>query len=215
MSSFDREVQQFYGRRERLFFDELYHQVNRQALAHFFQPRLRREGRVLEAGSGSGHLAKELGLRDCCFLDLTREQLKRFQDTGTPGLFIHGDIQWLPFADNVFEQVICSNVLHYTGLAGLRELLRVTKPGGKLLVAFLENSYFTRAAARLAVSWGLFPPLMSDARFIELADLAQLNVHVEDSATVMFIPPLFRAVRSLPRQGLVAFVLKKGRDKST
>jgi hypothetical protein len=50
---------------------------------------------------------------------------------------------------------------------------------------------------------------MQDARFIELADIAQLNVRVEDSATVIFMPPLFRAYRALPRQGLVAFILRK------
>jgi SAM-dependent methyltransferase len=203
------EVQHFYEQGRRPFFDELYQQVNRQALAPFFQPRLRPEGRVLEAGSGSGHLAGELGLKNCCFLDLTWAQIKRFQDRGTPGFFIQGDLQQLPFEADTFEQVICSNVLHYTGLPGLNELLRVTKPGGQMLVAFLENSSFTRTTARLAVAWGLFPRLLQGASFIELADLAQLNVRVEDSATVIFMPPLFRAYRALPRQGLVAFILKK------
>jgi len=210
MRVFGYEVQHFYGRGRRPFFDELYQQVNRQALAPFFRPRLRRQGRVLEAGSGSGHLAAELDLRSGFFLDLTWEQIKCFRDTGTPGFFIQGDIQQLPFEDNTFEQVICSNVLHYTGLPGLTELLRVTKPGGQMLVAFLEKSYLTQAATHLAVSGGLFPPLMRDARFIDLADLAQLNVRVEDSATVIFVPPLFRSYRALPRQGLVAFVLQKG-----
>ena len=215
VSVFDDEVQQFYGPRRRLFFDELYQQVNRQALAPFFRPWLRRKGRILEAGSGSGHLAGELGLRNAYFLDLTWEQIKRFQDQGTPGCYIHGDLQQLPFSDNTFDQVICSNVLHYTGLAGLKELLRVTKPDGQMLVSFLEGSGFTRAATLLAVSWSLFPPLMRDARFIDLADLAQLNTQVEDSATVIFLPPLFHARRQLPRCGLVAFALKKGRTANT
>jgi SAM-dependent methyltransferase len=209
MRVFGYEVQHFYGRGRRPFFDELYQQVNRQALAPFYRPWLRPGGRVLEAGSGSGHLAGELGLKNCYFLDLTWEQIKRFQDTGTPGFFVHGDLQQLPFEANTFAQVICSNVLHYTGLPGLTELVRVTQPGGQMLVAFLENSYFTRAAVRLAVAWGLFPPLMQDAKFIELADLAQLNLRVEDSATVIFMPPLFQASQALPRQGLVAFVLQK------
>lgn len=215
MHVFGYEVQQFYGRGGYLFFDEVYQQVNRHALAPFFRPRLLREGLILDAGSGTGNLAKELGLKNACFLDLTWEQIKRFRLRGTPGLFIQGDVQQLPFADNAFDQVISSNVLHYTGLAGLKELLRVTKPGGQMLVAFLEGSEFTRAATRLAVSWGLFPPLMKDARFIDLADLAQLNMQVEDSATVFFLPPSFQARRELPRQGLVAFVLKKGRSGNT
>ena len=211
MGVIDYEVRRFYGRKARPFFDQLYQHVNCQALAPFFRPRLRHEGPILDAGSGSGHLAGELGLSNAYFLDLTWEQIKKFRDTGTPGRFIQAALQQLPFKDNVFEQVICSNVLHYTGLGGLKELVRVTKPNGQMLVAFLEGSHFARTATRMAVFWGLFPPLMRDARFIDLADLALLDVQVEDSATVVFIPPLFRASRKLSRQGLVAFVLTKRR----
>ena len=206
---YGRNIQQFYGRSIRPFFDELYQQVNRQALAPFFRPRIHRESLILEAGSGEGHLAGELGLTSDFFLDLTWEQIKRLRDTRIPGCFIQGDLQYLPFENNVFELVISSNVLHYTGLPGLRELIRVARPGGKLLVAFLEGSQFTRAAVHLAVWWGLFPPLLLGARFIDLADLAQLNIRVEDSATIAFIPPLFQASRELPRRGLVAFAFEK------
>lgn len=209
MHIFDYEVRQFYGRKGHSFFKELYQRVNCEALAPFFRPWLRQGGWVLDAGSGSGHLAKELGLKNAYFLDLTWEQIKQFRDTGTQGCFFQGQLQQLPFRNDIFDEVICSNVLHYVGLAGLKELLRVTKPGGQLLLAFLESSEFTRAAIRLAVLWGLFPPLMRDARFIALADLAHPEIEIEDSATVVFFPPFFRARRELPRQGLVAFALKK------
>jgi SAM-dependent methyltransferase len=204
------QVKEFYGGKERPFFDELYQQVNRQALAPFFRSRLRREGPILDAGAGSGHLAQELGLRNACFLDLTWERMKQLHTAGLAGLFVQGDLGHLPFMDNSFAQVICSNVLHYTGLAGLEELVRVTKPGGQMLVAFLEGSGFTRAAVMLAASFGLFPLLMRHIPFIEIAGLARLDVQVEDSATVVFIPPAFRTLRGAPRVGLVAFVLKKG-----
>jgi len=204
------QMRQFYGREERPFFDELYQQVNRQALAPFFRPRLCREEPVLDVGAGSGHLARELGLESSCFLDLSWEQTKRLQAGGLTGFFIQGNLCHLPFADNSFAQVICSNVLHYTGLAGLEELIRVTKPGREMVVAFLEGSAFTRTAVNLAVSCGLFPPLMREIPFIETAALANLNVEVADSATVVFIPPAFKTLRTAPRVGLVAFVLKKG-----
>jgi hypothetical protein len=105
--------------------------------------------------------------------------------------------------------VICSNVLHYTGLAGLKELLRVTKIGGQMLLAFLEDSSFTRAAAQWSVTLGLFPAIMRDAQFIDLADFARLDIQLRDGATIAFIPPLFQARRELPRRGLVAFQLEK------
>jgi SAM-dependent methyltransferase len=204
------QVKQFYGGKERPFFDDLYQQVNREALAPFLRPRLRQDEPLLDVGAGSGHLARELGLRSACFLDLSWEQMRRLRGGGLAGPFIQGDLCRLPFADNSFAQAICSNVLHYTGLAGLEELIRVTKPGGEMLVAFLEGSAFTRAAVNLAVSCGLFPPLMRQIPFLETAALANLNVEVADSATVVFVPPAFKTLRSAPRVGLVAFVLKKG-----
>jgi SAM-dependent methyltransferase len=212
MQIFDHEVQLFYGRKGFSFFEALYQQVNRQALAPFFIPWLRKERWVLDAGSGSGNLAEIMGLKTPYFLDLTWEQLKWCRDKGTPGHFVQGDIQQLPFQDNVFDEVVCSNALHYTGLDGLKELLRVTKPGGQLLLAFLEGSEFTRLATRFAVFWNLFPPLMRDARFIDLEELPKLNIKIVDSATVVYFPPFFQVRRKLPRQGLVAFALEKVRS---
>ena len=211
MQIFGYEIQKFFGRKGHFFFEGLYQRVNRQALAPFFQAWLRRKGWILDAGSGSGHLAKVMGLRNACFLDLAWEQLKRFQGTEATGRFIQGNLQQLPFQDNVFDEVICSNVLHYTGLAGLKELLRVTKTGGQLLLAFLEDSEFTRAATNLAAFWCLFPPMMRDARFIDLKKLGKLNIQIVDSATVVFFPPFFQVRRKLPRKGLVVFILEKVR----
>lgn len=215
MHIFDYKIQQFYGRKGYFFFEELYRQVNRQALAPFFRPWFRRKGLVLDAGSGSGHLAETIGLSNACFLDLTWERIRRCQDKRCQGHFIQGDIQQLPFQNNVFDEVICSNVLHYTGLTGLKELIRVTKSGGRLLLAFLESSELTQRATQLAVFWGVFPSLMREARFIDLAELSQLNIQIIDSATVVFLPPFFLALRKLPRKGLVAFVLKKLRKDSS
>ncbi|HUU40731.1 MAG TPA: class I SAM-dependent methyltransferase [Desulfatiglandales bacterium] len=213
MHIFGYKIQQFYGGKGCFFFEGLYQQVNRQALAPFFRPWLHRKGLVIDAGSGSGHLAEAMSLSNACFLDLTWKQLKRCQYKEGSGRFIQSDVQQLPFQDNIFDEVICSNVLHYTGSAGLRELLRVTKPSGLLLLAFLESSELTHIATNLAVFGGMFPQLMREARLIDLEELHQPNIQILDSATVVFLPPFFQARRKVPRQGLVAYVLKKlGKD---
>ncbi|MFI6512691.1 demethylmenaquinone methyltransferase [Streptosporangium sp. NPDC050855] len=64
-----------------------------------------------------------------------------------PGLpFIAGDALNLPFADDAFDAVTISAALrnvHDTGQA-LREMLRVAKPGGRLVI--LESSHVTVAS---------------------------------------------------------------------
>ncbi len=140
--------------------------------------------------------------------------MKRCREIVVSGVFIQADLEHLPFRACSFDGVICSNVLHYTGLAGLKELLRVTKSGWQILLAFLESSDFTRTATRQAMSFGLFPPMMRDAPFIDLADLEQLDIELKDSATIVFFPPLFQARRKLPRRGLVAFEFESGEMKN-
>jgi ubiquinone/menaquinone biosynthesis C-methylase UbiE len=208
MSDFCREVQKYYAGGGG-FFDLLYQQVNRQALAPYFRVRLRRQGRVLDAGAGCGALADELGLQDAYYFDLTLKQLKRCRKRLGTGIFLQANLEHLPFEDSSFDAVICSNVLHYTGLAGLKELRRVTKSGGQLLLAFLEDSDFTRAATGLAVSLGIFPPIMQQARFLGLAEFDHLDLKIKDSTTIIFLPPLFQAFWQVPRLGLVALDLEK------
>jgi SAM-dependent methyltransferase len=205
-----RKVQKYYAQIGEHFFDWLYQQVDRQAIAPYFRHRLRRRGRILDAGSGSGHLACELGLKDAYYLDLTWDQLTRCRERVGAGFFLQGDLEHLPFRDCTLDAVICSNVLHYTGMAGLKELLRVSKCDGQLLLAFLEGSNFTRAATGLALSLGIFPPMMHQARFLNLAEFNHLDLEIKDSTTIIFLPPLFQAWGQVPRLGLVAFELEKG-----
>jgi SAM-dependent methyltransferase len=214
MQPFDHKVRDFYGGHRHTFFEKLYEHVNRQALAPFFRPWVDPGARVLDAGAGSGHLASVLGIRDACFLDLTWERIRDFPFRGTSGGIVQADVQRLPFGDDVFDQVICSNVLHYTGLPGFRELLRITRPGGLLMLAFLESSVYTRATTRLAAFWGWFPQFMRDARLIDLEEINLSRTDIVDSATVAGFPPVFRARRLLPRQGLVAMVLRKSVNRT-
>ena len=84
-----------------------------------------------------------------------------------------------------FDTVICANVLHYTGFPGLQELYRVTKTDGRMLLAFLERSRYTRRSIDLAISVGLFPPFMREAPLFDISDFRKLGATIEDSATVI------------------------------
>ncbi|MEM7411865.1 MAG: class I SAM-dependent methyltransferase [Myxococcota bacterium] len=103
---------------------------------------VRRGERLLDAGCGEGRHcfgALEKGA-DVVGLDLDYPSLRaaagglrnRGEALGQMGAMLQGNTFHLPFADDSFDKVICSEVMEhvhdYTGAA--RELARVTKPGG-------------------------------------------------------------------------------------
>lgn len=104
------------------------------------------ESMVLDAGSGTGIVTMSLldsGFKprkvialDLSFnsLRLSREQFakkKRYARIDE----VQGNILTLPFAENTFDMVMTCGVLEYVNLDdGLRELSRVLKPSGKLVL---------------------------------------------------------------------------------
>ena len=108
--------------------------------------RVRPGETLLDAGCGEGRHcfgALERGAR-VVGLDLDRPALaraagrlrERARAVGTLGAMIHGDTFRLPFADETFERVICSEVMEHVHdyRAAARELARVTKPDGVIAV---------------------------------------------------------------------------------
>jgi len=63
-------------------------------------------------------------------------------DAGWEASFLRADAQALPFADATFDVATCQTVLMHLALPeqGLRELFRVVRPGGLVLVAEPANS---------------------------------------------------------------------------
>jgi SAM-dependent methyltransferase len=110
--------------------------------------RLRvRPGEVLlDAGCGEGRHcfgALERGAR-VVGLDLDRDSLSRAvgalrgraREKGSLGEMVHGDTFHLPFPDETFDKVICSEVMEHVHdyVAAARELARVTRPEGMVAV---------------------------------------------------------------------------------
>ena len=103
---------------------------------------------VLDAGCGTGRHIRELarvaGVRTVA-IDKNSADLQQARESllGIPGvigenhLFLDADIKALPFADCHFDCVICCEVLEHIAEheAALRELIRVLKPGGALVVS--------------------------------------------------------------------------------
>jgi ubiquinone/menaquinone biosynthesis C-methylase UbiE len=101
--------------------------------------------RILDMGCGHGRVAelvieKVPGL-ELVGVDMTRHLLDNF--AVKPGTndskitLICGDITNLPLGDSEFDAVISSRVFQYLSdpMAGVREAVRVLKPGGSLVIA--------------------------------------------------------------------------------
>ena len=105
---------------------------------------------VLDVGCGVGHwgqllarvLPKSVQLtgvdREESSLDQARERVKTQELSAQ---YLYGDVTALPFVDNTFDMVTCQTVLIHlkNPQAGLKEMLRVLKPGGLLLVTEPNN----------------------------------------------------------------------------
>ena len=98
---------------------------------------------ILDAGCGAaysimawaGDVLAELdyvGVDTSEAVDMAR---LRFMEQGLSGLFLQADLMRLPFAEGAFDAILSEGVLHHTddSRAGLCALVRLLRPGGRLL----------------------------------------------------------------------------------
>ncbi len=107
--------------------------------------------RVLEAGCGTGLLLSRIDrvAEEAVGVDLSRGMLQHARSRGLS--VVQGSVTALPFDDASFDTVCSFKVLaHVPDIdAALRELSRVTRPGGHLVLEFY-NRWSLRYLARLA-----------------------------------------------------------------
>ena len=175
--------------------------------------------RILDAGSGSGAVARMIAERhpdtEVVGMDLKPDYVayaRRFAEArGLANLsFEEGDVQALPFPDASFDRVWSQFVLYFLPRpeAAIAEFRRVLRPGGRVAVALHEGTFMTLYPESLAlqarterVTLGLQDlriarrlPLM-----LRAAGFADITVEVE-------LDPIYTAIGPIadgPRRNLV------------
>ena len=101
--------------------------------------------RILDAGCGTGALLERLRARfpDAALygIDISPNMLSIARNRQMPGVeLLEGDSENLPYRDAFFDMVVCcSSFHHYPAPAkAASEFLRVTRPGGKLLICDMD-----------------------------------------------------------------------------
>jgi demethylmenaquinone methyltransferase/2-methoxy-6-polyprenyl-1,4-benzoquinol methylase len=111
--------------------------------------RLPTEGRVLEAGGGTGRVSSELVplVGTLVINDLSQPMLRQARSKGSLQP-VQSYVERLPFPDASFDRVFAVDALHHFSdhHAALGELLRVLRPEGRLVI---EEPDITRFVVKL------------------------------------------------------------------
>ncbi|MGE5072404.1 MAG: class I SAM-dependent methyltransferase [Anaerolineae bacterium] len=130
-----------------------YTQRMKLALACLDAAALPADGAVLDAGCGAGRVGMEVMRRGYQLygLDFSHGMLARAREIhkGMSGLVLRlaqGDVESLPLGEACFDAVVCLGVISYLpGLdKALGEMSRVLKPGGILVVSFINRARVVR-----------------------------------------------------------------------
>lgn len=148
------ETGNHYGKLFSAFQDEKYYQEPteflRQRLERNDYPMDKFKGMTaLDAGCGNGRYTvglHNLGFKDVTGLDWGDQNIANAEERrdakGLKGItYVKGNVFDMPFPDDSFDFVLSNGVLHHTENPelGVRELLRVLKPGGMGMIMMIPN----------------------------------------------------------------------------
>jgi ubiquinone/menaquinone biosynthesis C-methylase UbiE len=142
--------------------------------------------RVLEAGCGTGLVLERLRAFAACAIgiDLSRGMLAQARDRSQP--VAQADLLNLPFPDASFDVVCSFKVLAHVALIGdaIRELARVTRPGGHLVLEFYNRHSLRYLIKRLKPPSRISARETDEAVYTRYDSLANVRGYLPPSLTI-------------------------------
>lgn len=155
--------------------------------------------RILDLGCGAGHTSSHVAKKYGCFvngIDISLAALEhakalyKNEDFYHRMSFEYADLMQLPFSDGYFNAVLCESVLIFNldKESALKELVRVLKPGGYLVLNELCIANFNDDALRMYFAQPEFGGFLWDAeRFSSLITQSGFSIKVHDEGTFSFL----------------------------
>jgi len=198
------EVKRYYIDEERYdwvsdpkYPEKLFHRWRERAIVNRVRA-LRPAGRVLDLGAGTGLLSRHLEGALVVSLDINRWALLRAaRHVGTGVALVEGDAEQLPLASEVFDFVLCTDVLeHLVGVEqSLSEIARVLKPEGILAGEVPSRHIVWRYRTRITTTCPVAEPFHNNFEAPELRQLLSRFFRVEEIKPVVFGLEWFFVVR--------------------
>jgi SAM-dependent methyltransferase len=163
--------------------------------------------RVLDAGCGDGALVCAAASRGADAIGVDPDQAmlaaarSRASGAGLRATFLEGRVERLPFPDATFDVVVSVTVLCFVhdAAGAIREIARVLRPGGRLVLGELGR-WSLWAAIRRVRGW-LGAATWREARFRRVSELRalaeQAGLSVAAIRGAVFYPPVGVLARAL------------------
>ncbi len=113
-------------------------------------------GKILDVACGTGIMFKHYGARKIYGVDISEDMLKIAKKSYPSAKLVKSEAEKLPFPNNTFSVVISSKFLCHTPNYKkiVTEMVRVTKPGGFLILDFFNKHSFSYPTTKLRLMTG-------------------------------------------------------------
>ncbi|CAL4322133.1 Malonyl-[acyl-carrier protein] O-methyltransferase [Buchnera aphidicola (Eriosoma lanigerum)] len=171
---------------------------------------------ILDAGSGTGWFSKKLKQKSnkVIALDLSQQMLMYARSKNTANYYLEGDIENLPFKNNIFDLTWSNLSLQWCEnfSRSVQELCRVTQPGGTVIFSTLIKG----SLSELSKAWKKIDNYIHVNQFITVQKILHSccnKILVLEIKTIKFsFTTILEALLSVKRIGATYVNIKKNKS---